>query len=336
MFKRHNIWFLCPACEKKLVVGAQAAGLRAECPECGEKIPIPTRSTVWPTWLKKIGVFAAQVLVVVIAAFAGWQFAVSGAEDHDTFGAASSVSTNASPAGTEESAMVRPVSPDPVDVNTQLLGEHVELQGKYNRMVQWMLENYRGKYPLPERLVERLRISPLTEENDVHPDLVEMLRMTDEEKTLVQDIFNYVRAGFDTAELERVQVTERQENRITFSIPNYPDLGSGLKEDLFLALESTLGSSRFDRMVDVAGEEMRERFHYFGEASRTLTFEVIQPNNPGDHPPYVLIRDGWVIPEGESIRLTKVTETAITTLPTAYHAYADWLPDTVYKYTSKP
>ena len=93
----------------------------------------------------------------------------------------------------------------------------------------------------------------------------------------------------------------------------------------------------FDRLVDVSGQELRERFHYYGEASRTLTFEIVQPQKPGDHPPYVLIRDGWVVPEGESVRLTKITETAVSqTLPSAYREYADWLPETLLKHTATP
>jgi len=40
-----------------------------------------------------------------------------------------------------------------------------------------------------------------------------------------------------------------------------------------------------------------------------------------------LIRDGWVVPEGDSVRQTRITETAVMKLPEAYRDYRDWLPD---------
>lgn len=330
MLRRRNIWFHCPACEKKLVVSAEAGGFRADCPECGRNIPIPARSTTWPAWLGKGALHALQALLVVAGVGVGWWLASS---QGTTEGPEAPVQAQERVRDVvEESVTSGDAAPGEDDaaageINRQLLDEHVALQGRYNSMLQWMIENYRGKYPLPERLVSRLRIVPLDDEGLLHEDLVEMLRLTEEEQVLVQDIVDYVRENLAQVERQKATITEQDGNRITYSVPTFPELGALLREDLFLTLETTLGEHRLDRMVDVAGESLREQMHYFGEASRTLTFEVIQPAVEGDHPPYLLIRDGWVVPDGDSVRLTKVKETAVTELPTPYKAYRDWLPD---------
>jgi len=328
MFKRKNIWFNCPACDKKLVIGIEAGGFRADCPECAKNIPIPLRSTAYPTWVKKASVIALQVAIVAAVSGIALWLAVSGKDSESLAEADIPTRESITPAPVVQSE--EPSAPsenEAVEINQALLAENAELEGKFNKMVQWMVDNYRGKYPLPERLVSKLRITPLNENNELNPDLIEMLKMTDQEKVLVQDIFDYMRENITETELDNALITDQKPDQITFSIPTYTDKGLALKEDLYLTLENTLGSPRFDRMVDVAGQDMREQFHYFGEASRTLTFEIVRPQKEGDHPPYLLIRDGWVVPEGDSVRLTKVTEKAVTQLPQSYQAYKEFFPE---------
>jgi len=332
MIKRKNIWFNCPACEKKLVVDITAGGFRADCPECGKNIPIPVRSTAYPGWVKSLLINTAQALVVVMCGGMALWWALHGDSD------GKAVDVVAQPVAVVKSVEVeekdvQPESPTE-DINQQLLDEHVELQGRYNKMLQWMMDNYRGKYPLPEHLVSKLRISPMTDQHEINPDLVEMLKMTEKEKGLVQDIFNYVRDNLTRAELERMTISDQKSDSITFSVPTYNEVGGLLREDLYHTLESTLGGPRFDRMVDVSEQEIREAFNYFGEASRSLTFQVIYPEVEGAHAPYVLIRDGWIIPEGESVRLTKVTETAVSTMPEVYQTYQQYLPDDISKFAT--
>ena len=334
MWKRKNIWFLCPACDKKLVVGAEAAGYRSACPECGRNIPIPMRSTAWPKWVRTAALYAAHMAALTSCIAAGWWWASRDADATAGKGEAERRPAAEAPAATAAStsstavAETEPAAGGESDLRSQ----HRDLQGRYNKLVNWMIDNYRGKYPLPERLVDRLRIAPVDDTLDVHPDLVEMLRITPQEKALIKDIFDYVRTNLSEAEMDQALITEQKPERITFSIPPYPEVGRQLREDLYASLEQTLGTPRFDRMVDVAEEEMRASFGYFGEAQRTLTFEVIYPAREGDHPPYVLIRDGWVMPDGDSVRLTKVTETAVTELPVTYRTYGDWLPEEVKRH----
>lgn len=329
MWKRKNIWFFCPACDEKLVIGIDAAGTRVDCPECGVRIPVPMRSNAVPAGIKRAGIYAAQAVVVLaLIGVAWWKMAGEEPVSNDPPVAAIQPAT----ADVQATNAVLAGAAPPRDINQQLLHDHAKLQGKYDQMLQWMMDNYRGKYPLPERLVNRLKIIPLEENGDVSPDLVELLKLTGDEVAQVKDVINYVRVNIEHAERERARITEQTDGRITYEVPIYPEVGQPLKEDLYLTLESTLGSPRFDRLVDVAGPALREQLNYFGEASRTLTFEVIQPSVPGAHPPYMIIRNGWMFPEGESVRMTVVKETAVMTLPESYRAYADWLPDNMSQF----
>jgi hypothetical protein len=332
-----NIWFFCPACDRKLVVARSAGGHRANCPECGVNIPIPTRSNAMPTWLQRSLIAVAQATAVGLVVLAGlWVWRDTGTEVRDP---AASRPDTVAPAPVATAPAVAPL-PEPLDDRPDesrealaALGEaHAALQDRYDKVLQWMMENYRGKYPLSENLMQRLRIAPLDAELAVSADLVEMLRLDAGERVLVQDIFNYVREELHAAEADIALVTEATDDRVTFAIPPYAEQGAALRNDLLLTLEDTLGAPRLDRLLAVAGQDLREQFHYFGEAERTLTFQIVHPVTPGAHDPYLVIRDGWTVPDGDSVRLTKVTETAVDALPASYRAYAEWLPEPMLPY----
>jgi len=332
-----NIWFKCPSCDKRLVVEAKAAGFRSDCPDCGKNIPIPEKSTIITPATRTFLVAVLQGVVLVSCVAGGWWWASSTHPDPIVTTTVKKVERQpvAVTAETESKTEMSDNEATPADaIDEELLAENAALQGRYNKLLQWMMDNYRGKYPLPENLVSRLEIPPVGANNILNPELAEMLHMSDTEQSLVQDIFDYVSDSLSAAEMERALISNQSDDSITITVPTYPEVGNELKEDLYLTLETTLGEHRFDRMVDVSGSEMVEQFHYFGEASRTLSFQVIYPQYEGEFEPYVLIRDGWVMPDGDSVRLTKITETAINELPDSYREYETMLPDGVSQYAT--
>ncbi|MGA1193500.1 MAG: hypothetical protein ACO3ZG_03855 [Kiritimatiellia bacterium] len=337
MVRRKNIWFRCPACDGRLVVDSTVAGRRATCPECANDIPVPLHSTMLPAWLRDGAVYAAVALLLAGAAATGSWIAFSARETkaaidqaqesslllENTLSNKPNLIENKTPASDAKS-----VTRDP-----ELERENSELTRRYDELTRWMIENYQGKYPLAERLVDSLRLDTVTESGEVSPDLVEILRLTDEEKAQVQSVIDYTRSLVRQAERDLVTVTGQSELSISYEVPVFPEVGKIMRDDMFYSLEHAIGAPRFDRMLDVAGESMREEMHYFGEASRTLTFEIVLPANDGDHPPYLLIRDGWMVPDGDSVRVTTVKETAAMGLPDNYRDYRDWIPDNFSAYT---
>ena len=128
------------------------------------------------------------------------------------------------------------------------------------------------------------------------------------------------------AEMEQdlISVVDSSDNHITLRVPPY-STGLVLQEDLYLALEQTLGAVRYDRFMDMTEEELQKKYHYFGTADRTLTFEVIE-TGLSDIPSYLLIRDGWLVSESDDVRKSTVTETAVIELPPSYEPYVDLIP----------
>ncbi len=97
-----------------------------------------------------------------------------------------------------------------------------------------------------------------------------------------------------------------------------------MREDLLLALEATLGATRFDRFMDVAEEEMESSFINFGERARTIIFQVVYPEE-ADAAPRLTIKDGWIDQQGPNKKVITATQTTVTELPEEYLAYIDWL-----------
>lgn len=339
MVKKRNIWFRCPACDGKLVVDAVAGGRRATCPECAGDIPVPRHSTMLPSWLKDGAIYATVAVLLAGAAGGGAWVALSADRVR--------VATDSTPyefAGRDEQVAGAPLSPveeTPAQTASKdenraqsraLEEENLQLNRQYEELTQWMIENYQGKYPLPERMVNALRLDTVTKSGEISPDLAEILRLSDEEKGQMKSAIDYARSLIRQTERDLVTVKEQSELRISYEVPVFPEVGRILRDDMFYSLENTLGAPRFDRMLDVAGESMRQELHYFGEASRTLTFEIVMPANAGDHPPYLMIRDGWMVPDGESVRVTTIKETAALGLPENYRDYQDWIPDNFSAY----
>ena len=212
MWQRTKIWFFCPACDEKLVIDRASAGQRVDCPECAKRIPVPTRSNALPNGLVKAGVYGSQILILLaLAGFVWWQINAD-----DEMQMASTVSSTLVASEAKPLAVaVNEGEAAPRDVNQQLLNDHAKLQDRYNSMLTWMMDNYRGKFPLPERLVKRLQIVPLDDKGEISADLAEVLKLSDDEKTQMMDVIKYVRANLEYTERERARITEQTDSRVT-------------------------------------------------------------------------------------------------------------------------
>lgn len=121
-------------------------------------------------------------------------------------------------------------------------------------------------------------------------------------------------------------VTQRAPEHVLLHIPPYTQEGAAMQDDLYQAMETVLGADRFDRLLDAGEKDLIKRYHYFGTAARTMTFELTAADDPKD-PPFLAIRDGWVIPDGPGKRSVQVTEAAVREMPREYLPYLSWLPE---------
>ena len=204
--------------------------------------------------------------------------------------------------------------------------EHRSLNRKYEELANWVLNNMRGRFLLKDRFVKHLQFPAVTDEFGLHPDLMEYLEVNPRERDLLEDAMDFGLSTMATLESRFLTVTQRAPEHVLLHIPPYTREGAVMQDDLYRAMETVLGADRFDRLLDAGERDLIKRYHYFGTAARTMTFELTAADDPKD-PPFLAIRDGWVIPDGPGKRSVQVTEAAVREMPREYLPYLSWLPE---------
>lgn len=213
--------------------------------------------------------------------------------------------------------------------NRRLATETADLRQRLSAVLNWILTNFRGKYPLPEPLFDRLQITPVTEDYTLHPDVAALFKITPEEEQKINDIFAYARTYLQQIEAALLTVTSPRPDKIILHIPPFVEHGQALREDLYAALEITLGPNRFDRFLRVTESGLKSSFYRFGEASRTLVFELVYAGDA--QPPQLKIKDGWIVETGPNQRTIEAVESTVTNVPPQYAAYTAWLPESLLR-----
>jgi hypothetical protein len=215
----------------------------------------------------------------------------------------------------------------------QLEMENTRLRSRLDDMLNWILDNVRGTFPLPEGQLANLQINPVDEDLAVSGDIAELLRMDDEEIALLDDAFLGTRSVLQELETEQIQVDEPLENQVILNIPPYGEDGQYVREELYQELKRTLGSARFDRFLQVAEANLDEQFEYFGDVDRTLQFEALADDGSGQA--QLFVRDERVIPNKDDPYRQDILalERIVTELPPEYIPYWEWLPEYVTQFS---
>lgn len=217
--------------------------------------------------------------------------------------------------------------------NERLVEANRDLEQRLTAVLNWILANFRGKFPLPEKHLGDVQLKPLTEEFLLSPELADLFSVTGEEELLINDAFAYAHDYLRDIEDALMTVTNPRPGKVILHLPTFEEYGQLLQEDLYAALETTLGGNRFDRFLEVSEKNLRESFYEFGEASRTMVFELVYV---GDDPyPQLKIKDGYIIEIGPNARSVTATEAYVTNLPSEYYAYVQWLPGYMADYAAE-
>jgi hypothetical protein len=243
------------------------------------------------------------------------------------------------PETTQSAVMVSTIAnPDQAPVNDAMAKSETELEAEVDRLtalnskletqlvdiLNWILANFKGRYPLSETALPKLKLNPVTEEFTLHPEVAEFLNISPDEELLLNDAFTYARAVIREIEDEELRLTDQGAGKTIVHIPSYPEEGEILREELYGALEVTLGDNRFDRFLTVSEEELEKGFHHFGNASRTIIFELAEVDPYGQ--PIVRVKDGWVMAGDNNERIIYATETLLNDYPREYTDYIQYLP----------
>ncbi|MBP7829060.1 MAG: hypothetical protein KA248_04000 [Kiritimatiellae bacterium] len=211
--------------------------------------------------------------------------------------------------------------------NRRLNGEVQDLRGRLVGVLNWVLTNFKGTYPLPETFMARLQVPPVTEDFTLHPEAAALIKVTPEEEQKINDIFAYARSYLAEIEAAMLTVTSPRPDKVILHIPPFAEDGAALREDMYAAMEITLGPDRFDRFIKVSEAGLKSSFYRFGEASRTLVFELVYAG--AGEPPRLKIKDGWIMETAPGGKEITAVESTVTNLPAGYAAYSPWLPDTL-------
>jgi len=207
------------------------------------------------------------------------------------------------------------------------------LEERLTAVLNWILVNFRGKFPLPEAHMANVRLEPLTEDFLLSPDLAELFKIDAAEEEKINDAFAYAQDYLREVEAALITARTPRPGKVILHIPAFPQDGEYLKEDLYAALEATLGEHRFDRFIKVSEEGLKDTFYQFGGASRTMVFELAYAED--DPYPQLKVKDGYVIDLGPNERTITATESYVTNLPAKYSAYLTWLPEYVAAYATE-
>lgn len=210
--------------------------------------------------------------------------------------------------------------------------ENAKLRGRLDDMLNWILDNVRGTFPLPDRQMANLRVVPVDTNMEVSADLAEVLRLDDAEIDRLDSAFTGTRAVLRELETEKISVDQPAEKQVVLSIPPYAEEGQFVREELYSELEQTLGTARFDRFLQIAETGLEEKFEHFGEVDRTLEFEEVTDAASGEA--QLFVRDERVLPsKDDPLRVdVAASERLVTELPDEYYAYWNWLPDYVTRF----
>ena len=244
-------------------------------------------------------------------------------------------------AAPKPSAAAPEMTPAPAhSVQAFMEQEHVKLQEenralktRLDALVKWILANVRGKYPLPEKFMARLRMDPLAGDYSLNEDVAEFLKVTPVEKQKINDALQAASDLIRQVEAATISIKNPREDKVILTIPAFEEEGKIMKEDLYAALEVTLGGARFDRFLEVSEQDLQKSFYHFGAASRTMIFELAYNSETGM--PELVIRDAWIVPGPNNTRTIEAKESTVDRLPDCYRGYLAWLPDYISAYSAE-
>ncbi len=210
--------------------------------------------------------------------------------------------------------------------------ENAKLRGRLDDMLNWILDNVRGTFPLPDHQMANLRVVPCDTNMEVSADLAEVLRLDDAEIDHLGTAFIGTRAVLQELETEKISVDQPAEKQVVLTIPPYAEEGQLVREELYVELKRALGPARFDRFLQIAEAGLEEQFEHFGEVDRTLAFEEVTDAVSGAA--QLFVRDERVLPSKDDPLRQDITasERLVTELPDEYYAYWNWLPDYVTRF----
>lgn len=211
---------------------------------------------------------------------------------------------------------------------SELERDNAELRRRLDEMLNWIVENVQGRYPLPENQMKNLRVAPVDDDLLTSDDLVEVLRLTPDEIDQLDASFLATREIlYEIEDSTFTVLPDSGPDRLLLHSPPYAQEGAEVSAVLYDELLGTLGKARFARFMQISGTELARQFDSFGDRDRTLEFQLALDD--ADNAAVLFIRDETATPDPDDplIQHIVATERIADALPPEYLPYANRLPE---------
>lgn len=210
------------------------------------------------------------------------------------------------------------------DAEENLTAENEKLRGHLNDLLNWILVNFRGRYPMPESMMGRVAMPAVADDFTVHAELAEFLKISPEEQDRLNAAFASARDMLQQAEAGVMKAESPTPNSAVVDIPPFEAEGETVRQTLVSAFEQALGAARSERLQQVAAADLDRQFSDFGKVHRTLRFELVYADGSGE--PLLKVRDERVRAGQDGRRRIEATEFESRDVPEEYRFYLSRLP----------
>ena len=216
----------------------------------------------------------------------------------------------------------------PADADPQLLQQNEDLaamnrqlEGQLNDLLNWILDNFRGRHPVNNAHLDRLQFEGVTEAFTLDEKVAEFLQINDAERSQLNEAMHYAAQRIREMEHRRAALRLDARGTLFIEIPPFPESGGTIAGELYTAIDRALGSDRAERMIRVTDQGFLERFARFGDQYRTIQIELVQ--DFPDQPAYLLIQDGRTREQEDGTVKVETVQHRVDRLP---DAYVEWEP----------
>jgi len=160
------------------------------------------------------------------------------------------------------------------DARHALSDENERLRQHLDDLLEWIVENLGGRFPVPEPMLAHLRIEALSEGDALHPDLVKMLRIAPGEETRINAALARAARLAEWIEERSAWVEWRSTAEVALHLPGDPDQGEAIRMELRDSFDDALGPDRGARLWTVAESSLSDAFGAFGVGDRVIVFSL--------------------------------------------------------------
>ncbi len=209
-------------------------------------------------------------------------------------------------------------------VQANLEQENFRLRQQLHDVLQWILDNFRGRYPIPEHLVDRLHVTTLNDDFTVHDDFAALVRLSPEERRQLDAAFQAAHGMTLGIYAEVLRATVPSPTELVLEIPPHEDQGALVRQQIRDALRAVLGDARLPWAEATATNDLVRRFGYFGHGTRTVRFQLVESDERSE--PRIRVRDEHSMEDPAGGRTMTIREFSADQLPHEYESLLQLLP----------